>query len=181
MPILNPSFEDAGAAPGLAAHWTLRTFVARERIAGFGPPPHRGREDFERWFAWIGALDEASRAVGVFEPRREAFEAFEAGWGNDLFAFELPIGATASAPFGGRGVDDLETGWTAGPFVATWRDVVAALARFAAEPMEAFERGWRGSERFVWAWSGVTAAAATFDGGVATESFDGSDWPRITI
>lgn len=179
MPILNPSFEDAGAAPGFAAHWTLRTFVARERIAGFGPPPHRGREDFERWFGWIDVLGDASAAVGVFEPRREAFEAFEAGWGNDRFAFELPIGATAIAPLGGLGVDDFETGW-AGPFLGAWRAVVATLARFGGEPVEAFERGWRGSERSVWRWDDVSAAAASFDGG-AVEAFDGGDWPRITI
>jgi hypothetical protein len=181
MPFRNGSFEEAGTAPGLAAHWTLRTFVARERIAGFGPPPHRGREDFERWFGWVGALVHASAAVGVFEPRREAFEAFEAGWGNDLFAFELPIGAIGLAPFGGGTVEDLETGWTARPFAAAWRDVLAVLARFGGEPLELFERGWRGSERSAWRWADVGSRAAGFDGGAPIEKFDGGDWPRITI
>ena len=37
MPLLNSSFEDAGANPGDADQWTLVTFVAAERIAGFGP------------------------------------------------------------------------------------------------------------------------------------------------
>jgi len=46
MTLLNPSFEDAGAAPGQAAHWTLLTSVAAERLAGFGPNPHRAWEEY---------------------------------------------------------------------------------------------------------------------------------------
>lgn len=180
MPILNPSFEAAGAAPGLAAHWTLRTFVARERIAGFGPPPHLGREDFERWLVWTDAFDRASAAVAVFEPRRQAFEDYEAGWGNDAFLFELPVGATAVAPFGPDGPEGFETGW-AGLFLATWGFVTAERASFGGETAEGFLRGWRAAEAAVWAWAATPSRSVVFAGGEPAESFEGGDWPSLGI
>lgn len=180
MPIFNGGFEDAGAAPGEAAHWTLRTSVAREGIAGFGPAPFVGWDDLERWFGWLGALDDASPTVAVFEPRREALESFEGGWRNDHFADALPLGEMVVAAFAGRDVEDLEVGWSAGPFLETWSAVTTALARFDAEREEDFSEGWRGNELFEWSWSGVTSAPAVFDGADAAESFERS-WPLITI
>jgi hypothetical protein len=41
MAILNPSFEDAGALPGEAEHWTLSAVTSLEEIAGFGAAPKR--------------------------------------------------------------------------------------------------------------------------------------------
>ena len=180
MPILNEGFEDAGSAPGEAAHWTLRSFVAHEGIAGFGPAPYVGWEGFERWFAWALGLEETTPTVAVFEPLREAFEAFEGGWDNDLFLVELPVGAMAIASFLGRDVEDLEVGWSMGPFLAVWGDVREESARFGTEAEEAFEKGWRGNERFVWGWAGVSSDLAIFDGPEPVESFERS-WPLITI
>lgn len=176
MPVRNPSFEMPGDSVGLAAQWTLRTFVARERIAGFGPPPHRGREDFDRWHAWVPSLEHARAAV--FEPRREAMERFDAGWQNDRFALELPTGVIVRAPLGPRGVEDLEAGW-AGPWRASWGDVPARRARFGGEPSEAFERGWRGNEAARWSWAELPSEPGRFDGAETVERFDGGDWPRI--
>ncbi len=178
MPVQNPSFEDAGTEPGLALHWVLTTFVARERIAGFGPAPERGREDFERWFGWRRGLGDGAVVVAVFEPLREALEAFEGGWDNDLFAWSLPEGAVVLALFDGRPVDDLELGWSAG-FLARWADVANVEARFDGGPAEGFEESWRGNEAFLWSWADVTATAASFDGRPA-ETFEGA-WPEVTI
>lgn len=178
MPVENPGFEDAGAEPGLAARWTLTTLVARERVAGFGPPPHWGREDFERWFGWRHTLDAGSVVVGVFEPLREALERFEAGWANELFAWALPGGAVTVARFGGRAVDDLEVGWSAGSFLERWVDAASAPARFGGELAEGFEESWRGNERAAWRWADVSARPAVFDG--AAETFE-RGWPAVTI
>ena len=178
MPILNPGFEDAGAEPGQAAHWTLRTFVARERIAGFGPAPHRGVEDFARWAGtWLGALEDV--VVGVFEPLREAREAFEGGWDNDTFAFELPIGSMVIGSFSGATSDGLEAGWGAGPFLGLWADVLAARAVFDGGPEEDFAGGWRANEGFAWVWDDVGAHRATFDG-EAQETFE-AGWTPLEL
>ena len=179
MPVLNPSFEEAGAEPGLAAHWLLETFVARERIAGFGPPPHRGREDFERWFDWRMSLDAGVVLVAVFEPLREALESFEGGWANDLFAWALPEGAITIALFAGRSVEDLEVGWSAGVFLERWADVASTPGRFDGELAEDFEESWRDNQRFAWRWADVRGRAAMFDGATA-ETFEGV-WPEVTI
>lgn len=179
MPVLNPSFEEAGTEPGLAARWSLVTFVAHERVAGFGPPPHRGREDFERWFGWRSALDASAVLVAVFEPLREALESFEGGWANDLFAWALPEGAITNALFAGRSVEDLEVGWSTGPFLDRWADVTSTTARFDGELTEDFEEFWRGNERFLERWVDVTARTALFDG-AAVETFEGV-WPEVTI
>ena len=179
MPVLNSSFEDAGTEPGLAAHWILRTFIAHERVAGFGPPPHRGREDFERWFGWRAGLDAGAVLVAVFEPLREALESFEGGWDNDLFAWALPEGAITTALFAGRPVEDLEVGWSAGRFFDRWADVTSTGARFDGELAEDFEESWRGNDRFAWTWADVRGRAAVFDG-AAVETFEGV-WPEVTI
>ena len=50
MPVLNPSFEDAGALPGEAEHWTLSAVTSREEIAGFGAGSEEAWDDFDRWF-----------------------------------------------------------------------------------------------------------------------------------
>ena len=47
----NLGFELAGAAPGLAAGWTLALQASAEEIAGYAPAPERPQEDFER--AWL--------------------------------------------------------------------------------------------------------------------------------
>ena len=73
MAILNPSFEDAGPEPGMAEHWTLATSVAGQRIAGFGPTPHRAWEDFERWFELRLSFPPGSLALAFFDPIAEGW------------------------------------------------------------------------------------------------------------
>ena len=74
MAILNPSFEDAGAEAGMAEHWTLATSVAGQRIAGFGPPTHRGWEDFERWVPFRRAFAGGDLAMGLFDSLAKGVE-----------------------------------------------------------------------------------------------------------
>ena len=61
MPVLNPSFEDAGALPGEAEHWALSAVTSLEEIAGFGTAPEEAWEDFDRWFATL--LDASPRTA----------------------------------------------------------------------------------------------------------------------
>src|SRR5690606_6228036 len=130
MAILNPSFEDAGAAPGEAEHWTIVTVTSLERIAGFGPAPHRAWEDFERWFDLLLAFGPGQLALAFFDPIAEGFEDFEEAWANDLYMTELPAGQVITAPFGGGAVEDMESGWPNVPYTTAWEDVAAVVGMF---------------------------------------------------
>ena len=92
MPIQNPSFEDSGAIPGEAEHWTLLTVTSLERIAGFGPAPHEAWEGFERWFELLDDFDGLAVAIAFFDPLAEGYEDFEEAWSNDIYLTELPTG-----------------------------------------------------------------------------------------
>ena len=63
MALLNPTFADAGALPGEAAHWTLSAVTSLQRVAAFGTA---GREDFESWTAHLSSLADVVAARGFF-------------------------------------------------------------------------------------------------------------------
>ncbi|OGR04453.1 MAG: hypothetical protein A2284_09430 [Deltaproteobacteria bacterium RIFOXYA12_FULL_61_11] len=170
MTLLNPSFEDAGAAPGQAAHWTLITSVAAERLAGFGPDPHRAWEDFERWSELVLSLGQGDVALAFFDPLAEGFEDFEDGWDNDLYLIELPSGHVIAAPFGGGAVEDLEEGWDNVPYARAWEEVAGVTGIFDGEPVEDFNEQWHGNESFLWEWEMAVGVIAAFDG--ATQNFE---------
>ncbi len=71
MALLNPTFDDAGALPGEAAHWTLTAVTSLEVLAGFGTAPEDAWEDFERWIAFLAALADVTVVRAFFgnEPR----------------------------------------------------------------------------------------------------------------
>lgn len=176
MPVENPSFETAGSAPGLAEHWTLRTATARERIAGFGPAPHRAWEDFERWFSLVPTLEPGNVALALFDPLAEGYEDFEDAWDNDVYLTALPTGNVLTAPFGGGAVEDLEDGWSTVPYARAWEEVTGATGVFDGEPREDFEDQWRSNQSFAWSWGSVAASAARFDAGAqVAEDFE-NDW-----
>jgi hypothetical protein len=180
MPLLNPRFEEAGPEPGTAAHWTLVTFVAAERIAGFGPTPVRAWEDFERWSELHLGFASTDVAVGFFDPRPEGFEDFEEAWDNDHYLGELPTGQVVTCPFDGEAVEGLEHGWDNDGFVREWTAVIAVVGVFADEPHEAFEGAWLGNEAFLTAWADNAAEIAAFSsGGDVHESHEGfkASWP----
>ncbi|MGO8996417.1 MAG: hypothetical protein ACLQVI_24140, partial [Polyangiaceae bacterium] len=74
--IANPDFSQAGAAPGQAASWTLRSSCARQSIAPFTAPTGADAfEGFERWFPWSGALAVATLAPFAPNGTEEDFDA----------------------------------------------------------------------------------------------------------
>ena len=176
MAILNPSFEDAGALPGEAEHWTLQTVTSAERIAGFGPAPHEAWEGFERWFELALVFGEGDVAIALFDPLAEGHEDFEEAWSNDLFLTELPPGQVVTAPFGGGAAEDMEDGWANDAYATAWEEVADATGLFDGEQHEDFEEQWRSNQAFLWAWEMATGVIALFDAGAdSNEDFE-NDW-----
>jgi hypothetical protein len=126
MPILNPSFEDEGALPGEAAHWTLTAVTSLEEIAGFGTLPEQAWEDFERWFELLAELDSVLTSRAFFAPGTDGFESFTTGWGAGAYLFELPPAQVVPAPFSVDNVEDCESGWSNATFHWSWDGVPAA-------------------------------------------------------
>jgi hypothetical protein len=183
MALLNPHFEDAGAAPGEADKWTLNTAVAGERIAGFGPDPTCAVEDFERWVDLKLALgDDGSGDVVVafFGPLQTGVEAFEHGWGNDAFLQHFPEGVSVACVFEQGAVEDFESAWDNTPPLAVWDDSLAESGLFDGHPVEAFEQNWSSNEDGVLALDLLPTATASFDlGQESVELFEGA-WPLAT-
>lgn len=180
MAILNPSFEDAGAHPGVAEHWNLVTVTSRERIAGFGSAPHEAWENFERWFELRLGLGPGDVALALFDPLAEGHEDFEEAWNNDLYLEELPTGQIITAPFGGGAVEDMEDGWSNVPYRRAWDEVTEIVGTFDGEPREDFEEQWRANEAFASSWASVTSATAIFDGGAEPDEDFENGWAPAT-
>ena len=180
MAILNPSFEDAGAQPGEAEHWTIQTVAGRERIAGFGPAPHEAWEGFERWFDLALVFADGDLAIALFDPLAEGYEDFEDAWDNDLYLTELPTGQIVTAPFGGGAVEDMEDGWSNVPYATAWEEVAGVIGLFDAEPREDFEESWDGNESFIWDWAMAVGVIANFDGGADTDEDFENGWAAAT-
>ena len=90
MALLNPSFEDEGALPGEAEHWTLTAVTGLEVLAGFGAAPEDAWEDFERWFALLASLDDVTVVLAFFDSALKGYEEFDSGWANAVYLYELP-------------------------------------------------------------------------------------------
>jgi len=166
MALLNPSFEDAGARPGEAAHWTLTAVTRLEVLAGFGVPKE-ACEDFERWYVWRASLSDSAVALAFFSGQREGFEAFSRGWDNDAFLFELPPAQLVPHLFEGQAVET----WGQGLFLKDWTDVTSMAGLFRDSPREDFD-----DEAFAWRWEDVTARGALFNTTQPSEDFD-TGWP----
>jgi hypothetical protein len=177
MALLNPSFEDPGAFPGEAEHWTLRTVASLEQIAGFGPLPERAWEDFERWLELWASLEDVPVARAFFAPDGQGIETFEQGFQNVPYFFELPTGQVAPALFGGDPVEDLEAGWSNVPYLWTWDEVPALAALFDGEPHENFDDHWHANESFYWTWADVAHEWAMFVEGTQPVEDMENDWP----
>lgn len=166
MALLNPSFKDAGAWPGEAAHWTLTAVTRLEALAGFGVP-EEACEDFERWYVWRAALSDVPVALAFFSNQCKGFEAFSRGWDNDGFLFELPPAQLVPHRFEGQAVET----WGQGPFLEDWTDVTSMAGLFSDSPREEFD-----NEAYAWRWEDVTARGALFNTTQPTEDFD-TGWP----
>ena len=182
MPILNANFEDAGANPGEAAHWQLVTYVARHRVAAFGPAPYRAWEDFERWVERKLAWTDGDLARAFFDPRLEGFENFEDAWDNSCYFAALPTGLVESCSFSGRPDETFAIGWGNDTFHASWAGVSAESGFFDTKPVEDFAL-WGHDESYFSAWALVNSAAALFDPGTSStpnfETFE-TGWPSAT-
>ena len=158
--IENADFTDAGAMPGTALRWSLRTHVAREAIAAFGAPPH-GEEAFERWSAFNGDFDAVvgdrvffglagsddfdwlrSAFVDQLEPTMTLPALFGTSIA-DAFAWDALIEDLASAAIAGRFNDDLEHDWRNDVFFTELDAAHVVAALFAAGPSsETFDGSW---------------------------------------
>ncbi|MCL2726439.1 MAG: hypothetical protein FWD69_18625 [Polyangiaceae bacterium] len=173
MALLNPSFEDAGALPGEAAHWTLTAVTSLEELAGFGAAPEEAWEDFECWFERLAFLDDVVVVLAFFDTLK-GYEAFESGWDNAVYLYELPPAQLVAATFDGKDAEDCETGWSNVPYAREWDDVASTMGVFGGEPREDFD--WRSNEAYAWTWAGVMSSPAMFDAGAqAVEGFE-SAW-----
>lgn len=168
MPIRNPTFSEAGSAPGLPRYWTLSSLVRAERVAGFGPAPERGVEDFERWYTFRAAFEQTERAF--FDARPEGFEDFAEGFGTDTYAWRFEDTQNARASFASEPREAFDRGFSNDPFLVRWADVSAVSALFVGVPSERFERGFR-NDVFAWTISEVLVAPARFGGRIA-ETFE---------
>jgi hypothetical protein len=148
MPLLNPTFADAGSLPGEAARWTITAVTRLEAIAAFGGV---GREDFERWSSFLASLAGLAMVRAFFG--RDGVEEFERP-----FLFTLPTGRVVTCSFGGP---DVETWTRPSPWLDDWSRVPSTPGL-----TEAFAR-----TGFVADWSGVGSSAAL------TETFSGA-WAR---
>lgn len=179
--LLNPSFEDAGALPGDAAHWTLTAFTSLEVVAGFGTAPEKAWEDFADWYPFLGGLADVPVVLAFFDGNAEGFEDFEEGWANNLHLLELPPAQLVPCPFGGGlDVEDCETGWSNAAYARDWALVTSVTGLFDGQPREAFDVHWRSNEAYARTWETLPASAALFDGGQqGVEAFDGT-WTHAT-
>jgi len=173
MPIRNPNFSEAGSAPGLPRYWALSSFVRAERLAGFGPAPERGVEDFERWTSLRIALEQTERAF--FDARPEGFEDFAEGFGTDSFTWRFGDARNERALFEGEPVEAFGQGFANDTFAMRWADVIAASVGFDGGSSEAFERGYR-NDAYAWVLGSVLVTPARF-GGRSAELFDAT-WPE---
>jgi hypothetical protein len=173
MSILNPSFEDQGALPGEAAHWTLTAVTSVQEIAGFGTSLEQAWEDFERWCEFLGDFATILNARAFFDLSANGYEAFDRGWGGGAFFWELLPAQVVPAAFGPDDVEDCESGWNNASFLWTWDSVSSVVGQFDGEPCEDFEEQWRSNESYAWSWLSVTSSPAMFDGGAQTaEDFE---------
>jgi hypothetical protein len=180
MPLLNPSFEDAGALPGEAEHWTLTAVTSLEVLGAFGTAPEDAWEDFDRWYALLDSLDDVTVVLAFFDSALKGYEAFESGWANVVYLYELPPAQLVTCAFGGGAVEDCESGWSNVPYAREWADVAAATGVFDGEPREDFEDGWRSNEAFAWTWAGVMSSTAMFDAGAQSVEDFNSGWTSMT-
>lgn len=163
--ILNPRFQDAGASPGQANHWTIRSFTSRRSIAGFGPAPETAWDGFERWFARLESRPAISFTRFYFEGMSS--EDFENAWNNSVYLRDLLPAMKARSTMSDFNVLSA---------VFNWSELDVADEKVS----ETFESGWRSNESSARSWDDVPSSPARFNGGSSTvESFEDGSWPLL--
>ena len=171
MGLINPTLREEGLTPGSAAGWTLSSFTQTQRLAAFGPVPHRAAEDFERWAPFAAAFGEGDLVMVLFDPMPEGVEDFEEAWLDGPLLLALGEAQLAPLAFGGAPAEAFDLGWPGSPFAASWANVGALAALFGAAPEETFA-GWFPSPA-------PAFTGALFAGNQAAESFAGA-WPAAS-
>ncbi len=120
------------------------------------------------------------RGARVLRQRPQGYEAFDAGWANAVYLYDLPPAQLVTAAFDGLAAEECETGWNNVPYAREWVDVVNATGVFDGEPREDFEDQWRSNQLYAWTWAAVTSSTAMFDAGAqAVEDFNNA-WTSMT-
>jgi hypothetical protein len=168
MGLVNPTLREEGPTPGSAAGWTLSSFTQVQRLAAFGPAPHRAREDFARWAPFAAAFEEGDLVMALFDPLPEGVEDFEEAWLDGPLLLGLGEAQLAMLLFAGASAEAFDLGWPGSPFAASWANVGALVALFGAGAEETFA-DW---------FSPLAPAfnAALFSSNQSAESFAGT-WP----
>jgi hypothetical protein len=160
----NLGFELAGAAPGLAAGWTLALQASVEEIAGYAPAPERPQEDFERgWLdndSFVFAFAPTALEPALYDDTPESIEDFEENWSqNESFLRELVSIAAAEYGPGPKLVEDFDELWAGNEsFLFSLQP-----GDLAAAPTEPFEAGWRSNESFLFSLQPGDVSAAVYD------------------
>ena len=168
--LLNPTLRDPGPTPGSAAHWTLTSVCAAQRLAAFAPAPSRAWEDFERWTTLATSFPEGSVVLAFFDPVPKGYEAFD-GWAGGAFLDAFPDVLLDPFLFAGVATEAFD-GWLTAPWASTWADVAPDVATFGGAPVDDFE-AW--SAPLSPAWANATFAP----GAGAAEPFEAA-WTAMT-
>jgi hypothetical protein len=168
MGLVNPTLREEGPTPGSAVGWTLSSFTQAQRLAAFGPAPHRAREDFARWTSFAAAFEEGDLVMALFDPLPEGVEDFEEAWLDGPLLLGLGEAQLATLLFDGAPAEAFDLGWPGSPFAASWGDVGALAASFGMGSKETFA-DWFSPPAPVF-------SAALFGGNQSAESFAGA-WP----
>jgi hypothetical protein len=178
MALANPSFEDAGALPGDAAHWTLTAHTSREAIAAFGAAPPEAFESFERWFAFVDALAGVTTVIAFFDGGRDGDEDFEEAWANSLYLREFQ--PAVLVPLHTPAAETFDANWSGAAYFLAWGAAPSDAATFGAHGIEDFEAHWHANESFAHDLATITTDGARFAPGArAFEPFD-TAWVHAT-
>jgi len=174
MAILNPRFETPGEHPGQAERWTLRTHVSSAEFAAFTPEPLSAWETFGRWYDFKFSFEQGDLGLAFFDPKKEGYEDFEEGWGNDYYLTEIPTGHVVAHLFDGEDIETMNGGWDVEPYSWFLDDITTITALFDGDQHEVFD-----FEPYASTWDDITSETVMFTEGMDSfESFDESDWPE---
>jgi len=170
--ITNQNFTDLGQYPGEADNWTLFAMANAETIAGFGPAPFYGFEDFEKWFEFKSAFEDGETVLMLFDSIREALEDFEENWNNEHYLTEFSDGYLEAAIFSTGEIEDYETNWLNDDYLFNLVNSIAAV--FNGNDHENFTPA-----EYFFEWDLVNTDIATFDGNNSPgDGFEGT-WTEI--
>jgi hypothetical protein len=128
----------------------------------------------------LDSLGDVTVVLAFFDSALKGYEAFESGWANVVYLYDLPPAQLVTCAFGGGAVEDCESGWSNVPYLRDWALVTTASGIFDGEPREDFEDQWRSNQLYAWKWAAVTSSTAMFDAGVQPVEDFNNGWTSMT-